>query len=102
MYTLIDGKPEIRDLNTHVIPHLAQKWKDLGWQLLKDEHGFVIDQIENGFLARDVQQNAVILFSRWLNFGYESCNWTQIIASLEKIGLNALAAELRGKLRPGS
>ena len=98
----------MRDLKTHVIPHLAQNWRDLGWQLLEDEHASqVIGQIagNRGYQAQEVQHKAELLFSRWLDFEYETCTWDQIIKSLRTIQLNALVNELRGMLSgksPGS
>ena len=89
------------DLLTHVIPFLADQWRDLGWQLLKNEDTNVINQIGAGL--QNVQLCAELLFIKWRNFNYKTCTWDQIITSLKtpSIGLNALAEKLRGKLSSG-
>ena len=98
IYYIGRQKPAMRALKTHVIPNLAGNWRDLGWQLLNNEHTHVIDEIDG---LSGVQLCAELLFDRWLNFDYETCTWDQIIESLGTIGLNALAKNLKTKLSSG-
>ena len=82
--------PSIRDLSLHVTPNIpAEKWKDLGLELLHDN-------AELTHIEADIQQTSKKvnkMFEKWLT--RKNATWNVLIAALEKIRLPYLANKIR-------
>ena len=93
-------KPRIRDLMTHVVPYIHDKWRNLGYILLTEQDTrIIIKQIDND-VGRNVERCTQLLFEKWLERGYVNATWDTLIEALkdDAIGLVALAYEIKDKL----
>ena len=81
------------DLNRHVVPYLADNWKDLASLLLKDNH---LDLTKEYY---DIHEYARKSLEIWCKNTYAS--WNKLITELEKI-LPYLAEKIKMKLLPAA
>lgn len=91
MYCLGSSRPDIRDLNTYVTPNIpAEKWKDLGIELLKDS-SMDLNDVEAD--TQGTSQRINKMFEKWLT--RRDATWNELIAALERIHLTYLADNIR-------
>ena len=100
MYTG-DDRPILRDLYDHVVPSVADKWRDLGVKLL---HPTQIEQRVLEVIAADhphsVENCCKSMFEKWLNT-QEDASWQQLLEALHTMQLNYLAEQIDNKLTKG-
>jgi len=93
VYVLLAGseRPDIRDLNRHVIPNIpADKWEDLGAELLGGNTA-KLSHVKAD--AQDTCHRLKLLFERWL---YRcDASWDVLVSALEKIQLTHLAHTIK-------
>ena len=77
----------------------APKWRDLGMHLLKEDAVCQLNIIKANH-PDDVQACCSKMFERWLDTDIEA-NWNTLIAALEQMGLNALAAKIKNDILKG-
>jgi len=96
-YTVGDDRPSLKDLHNHIVPGIADKWKDLGVQLLNPRDN-ELDIIEKNN-PRDVMECCKCMLQKWLRANPDA-NWDDLIASLRCpcIQLNYLADQIEQKL----
>ena len=74
-------RPSLKDLHDHVVMQVADKWRDLGVQLLQSDQQKMLDFIETNY-PRDVIACCKRLFKEWLdNTG--DATWNQLIKALK-------------------
>ena len=100
MYTG-DDRPILRDLYDHVVPSVADKWRDLGVKLL---HPTLIEQRILEVIAADhphsIESCCKNMFEKWLNT-QEDASWQQVLAGLKSMELNYLVEQIENKLMTG-
>ena len=100
MYTG-DSRPILRDLYDQVVPSIADKWKDLGVQLLDPS---LIDQRVLEVIAADhphsVEDCCESVFEKWLNT-QEDASWQQLLEALKSVQLDYLSSQIENKLKTG-
>ena len=100
MYTG-DARPILRDLYDHVVPSVADKWRDLGVKLL---HPTLIEQRVLEVIAADhphsVENCCKSMFEKWLNTK-DDASWQQLLEALHTMQLNYLADQIQNKLMTG-
>ena len=100
MYTG-DARPILRDLYDHVVPSVADKWRDLGVTLL---HPTLIEQRILEVIAADyphsVENCCKSMFEKWLNTK-DDASWQQLLEALHTMQLNCLADQIQSKLMTG-
>ena len=100
MYTG-DSRPILRDLYDQVVPSIADKWKDLGVQLLDPS---LIDQRVLEVIAADhphsVEGCCKSVFEKWLNT-QEDASWQQLLEALKNVQLVYLSSQIENKLKTG-
>ena len=96
-----DDRPILRDLYDHVVPSVADKWRDLGVKLL---HPTLIEQRVLEVIAADhphsVENCCKSMFEKWLNT-QEDASWQQLLEALQTMQLNYLAEQIENKLMAG-
>ena len=96
---LVEDRPDIRYLNSHVISHIGGAcalnpviWKNLGIELMGQDS--VADLNIISVNDRDnVIARCSSMFSLWLQ-RQTKANWKQLIDALIKVKLNVLASEI--------
>lgn len=93
----MDSKPTIKLLLSHVIPHVAPKWYDLGIQLFDESRQHELRNIEDNH--NDTKKRCLNMFEFWLDTHVNS-TWHQIMEALKSPGvdLQTFTAELKEKL----
>ena len=89
------NKPKLDDLNRDVRPKVAEKWYDLGIQLLSGvENG--VDQLRIILKNKpaDVEACCTEMFRFWLN-NVNDASWEKMAKAVEIIGHIVLAEDLR-------
>ena len=86
--------PDLRDLYTHVVPRVADKWRDLGIRILPVNQ---LDIIAANY-PNDVERCCKSMFELWLKTKPNATTWDQLIDALFKCNLNALAENIKDKL----
>ena len=93
-------RPQLKDLYEHVVPLVADKWKDIGVHLL---HCTVIDNRALTVIAANhphsVEGCCKSMFEKWLET-QKDASWSQLIEVIKTIGLLSLASKLEKDL-PG-
>jgi len=91
-------RPSLKLLYKHVVPGAARKWKDLGVELLSDNHHNVLGIIEANH-PQDVEKCCKLMFEKWLETSVDT-SWNQLIQSLmsQTVQLNYLADMISEKL----
>ena len=75
-----------------MVQEAANKWKDLGHQLLADEYKGALNIIEADY-RQDAAECCKRMFQKWLETT-TNATWDQVIEALEKIQLIQLASTL--------
>ena len=89
-------RPLLRDLYDHVVNDVADKWKDLGVQLLRSDQEKVLDIIAADH-PHDVVSCCKCVFKKWLEpTTADYATWNQLIKALRSpnIQLDSLASQL--------
>ena len=104
VFSLLEhDRPSRKDLNIHVVPSVAIKWKVLGEVILHH------DIVETGYLEiiekdnpKDVVECCKKMFIKWLEADKDA-SWEKLITALQSssIQLNSLAEEIIKKLQKG-
>ena len=92
-------RPSLKDLCEHVVPTVADKWKDIGVHLLDST---LLDQRVLEVIAADhphsVEACCKSMFEKWLST-QEKASWNQVIEAIQNVGLCYLASQLETKLK---
>ena len=91
---LADSKPFTKVLQSHVIPHLGNKWFELGIQLLEPDQEQRLRLIRSNY-EHDVKKCCSEMFYYWLET-HPDANWYQLAEALKSpaVELNTLAADI--------
>lgn len=91
-------RPLLKDLHNHVVPKIADRWRDVGVQLLDpalvDERALEVIAANH---PHSIEERCKSMFEKWLST-QEQASWTHLIESIKKIGLCYQASELGKKL----
>ena len=90
LFLLGCDSPSLKDLYDHVVPKVADKWRDIGVQLLDPT---INDRVLDIIVANhphSVEECCKCVFEKWLNTKKDA-SWSQLIKT---IGLNSLASQL--------
>ena len=95
IYKLSDcDQPLLKDLYEHVVPSVADKWRDIGVYLL---HPTLIDNRALEVIAANHPQSVEgcckSMFKKWLE-NQKDASWNQLIEVIKSIGLPFLAIKL--------
>ena len=87
-------RPLLKDLHDHVLLEVADKWRDLGVQLLAPDHQGVLKVIAADH-PRDVVSCCKCVLEKWLDTTADA-TWSQLIRALRSpsIQLDYLAGQL--------
>ena len=92
------SRPLLKDLYEHVVPTIADKWRDVGVQLLDSN---LLDQRVLEVIAADhphsVEECCKCMFEKWLSTE-KKASWNQLIQTTKNIGLLYQASQLEKKL----
>ena len=98
MSELYNHRPLLKDLYDHVVPSVADKWRDIGVHLL---HPTLIDNRVLEVIAADhphsVEGCCKSMFEKWLGT-QKDASWNQLIKSINTIGLCSVAKQLEKHL----
>ena len=91
-------RPSLKDLYDHVLMNVADKWRDLGVQLLRPDKANSLNIIAANH-PNDVESCCKCVFEKWLNTTTDA-TWNQLISALKcpSLQLDYLAGELEQKL----
>jgi len=97
--------PLLKDLYDHVVPSVADKWRDIGVHLL---HPTLIGKRVLNVIAanhpQSVEDCCKSMFEKWLSTQKDTASWNQLIEVISIIGLHSLASRLEkvltGKVYP--
>ena len=89
-------RPVLRDLVNHVTPSVANRWYDLGLQLLDPKYENELNIIEAD--KDDIKTCCRKMFSKWLNTD-KLASWDKVIEALTLIGLDNVASNIGQLLR---
>ena len=78
--------PHIKDIDNHVVPKLASKWRQLGTQLNIDQH--LMDIIEHDH-PNDCESYCSKMFSEWLD-NNPTASWEDIITAVDNLSSNGM------------
>jgi len=94
--------PALKHLNIHVIPDIADKWYDIGVELLDAKDEIVLNNIKADFVENH-DKCASEMFQLWLARKSDA-SWNQLIKAFRQpsIGLNALASNIEAMLSKGT
>jgi len=91
--------PILRDLHSYVVPSVADKWRDLGVQLLDPT---LIEQRVLEVIAADhphsVENCCKKMFEKWLTTRINP-SWSQLIEALKITGLCYVASQIEDRLQ---
>ena len=94
------AKLTVKSLDYYILNTvIANHWKDLGTELLKEEYLHQLITIEAKYNS-DVKNCCRAMFNYWLQVDYEA-KWNQLISALEEIHLNVLAQKIRNHVFKG-
>ena len=99
LFTFIgNDRPSLKDLHDHVVMEVADRWKDLGVQLLRSDQEGILNIIEADH-PHDVIKCCKRIFKEWLDTS-EDATWNMLMGALRKptVQLNYLAGQLKKKL----
>ena len=93
-----NDRPSLKDLYDHVMMKVADRWKDLGVQLLRSDQEKMINIIEADYPHNTVKCCKRI-FEKWLDTT-EDATWNMLIKALRSpsVQLNYLAGQLKKML----
>ena len=101
LYCVGGDRPKLRDLVNHVVPSVANKWYDLGLQLLDSNDENELNVIEASDVQNDAKTCCRKMFSMWLNTD-ELASWQKVIEALGLIELDNVASKIKDLLMPQS
>ena len=99
--TIDSSKPLLKDLSNVVIPKVANKWYELGIQLLNQPQLPKLDEIHKAY-PNNLQRGCVEMLKYWLDIT-PGATWDDLIHALRAPGLQLLAMaddvekEVKGK-----
>ena len=95
-----DDRPSGKDLNTHVIPFTATRWKDLGEVLLRPDLAENELKIIEANYPHDVKERCKQMLNKWRDTDKDA-NWKQLIDALKhpSVELNYLANRIKKTLQ---
>ena len=91
-------RPSLKDLNDHVVNNVADKWRDLGIQLLRPDQEKMLD-----IIAADHPHGVVscckCVLNKWLDTTTDA-TWNKLIRALRSpsVQLDYLASQLEQKM----
>ena len=92
-------RPLLKDLYKHVVPLVADKWRDIGVHLL---HPTIIDDRVLEVIAADhphsVEGCCKSMFEKWLET-QKDANWNKLLEAIKKIKLHYIADKLEKYLQ---
>ena len=90
--------PSLKDLYEHVVPKVADKWRDIGVQLLDPTliNDRVLDVIEADH-PHSVEKCCKRVFEKWLSTK-EDASWNRLIEAITIVGLKSLSSLLKKSL----
>ena len=92
-------RPLLKDLYERVVPSVADKWKDIGVQLL---HPTLVDGRVLDVIAADhphsVGECCKSMFEKWLET-QEDASWKELLEVIKNIGLHSIADKLEKELQ---
>jgi len=93
-----DDRPFPKDLQNHVVPGAAIKWKYIGTQLFDPTSGDMLDIIEKE-CQNDIKRCCICMLDKWLDKTPDA-SWNQVLAALRtpSVELNYLADQIEQKL----
>ena len=91
IFCLAQSRPYTRDLHNHVIPHVGDKWYELGIQLLDANQESKLRSIRANHV-HDVKKCCSEMFDYWLET-HPDGSWDQLVRALRQpaVELNNLA-----------
>ena len=93
---IYSGRPLRKDLYDHVVPSVADKWREIGVHLL---HPTLVDKRVLELIAADhphsVEECCRSMFDKWLE-NQKDASWSELIEVINTIGLCTVATELEG------
>ena len=94
-----DDRPTSRDLHDHVVNNVANKWRDLGVQLLRPDQENMLDIITADH-PHDVVSCCKCVLKKWLDTTSDA-TWNELIRVLRSpsVELNYFADKLKQKVR---
>ena len=97
MQPLGSDYPLLKDLYDHVVPSVADKWRDIGVHLLPPNllDNRVLEVIAANH-PHSVEERCQSVFEKWLNM--KDASWNQLIEVLNTIKLYFLANKLEKAL----
>jgi len=101
LYCVGGDRPKLRDLVNHVVPSVANKWYDLGLQLLDSNDENELNVIEASDVQNDAKTCCRKMFSMWLKTD-ELASWQKVIEALGLIELDNVASKIKDLLMPQS
>ena len=92
------NRPILKDLYEHVVPSVADKWRDIGVQLLHPTlvDGRVLDVIAANH-PHSVEECCKSVFEKWLET-QKDASWKQLLETIKSIELHSLADKLEKNL----
>ena len=98
IYCIGNDRPSLKDLYDHVVMKVADRWKDLGVQLLRSDQEGMLNIIEADH-PHSVVSCCKCLFGKWLN-ATEDASWNVLIKALKSpsVQLDYLAGQLEKML----
>ena len=93
-----NDRPSLKDLHDHVVMKVADRWKDLGVQLLRSDQEKMLDIIEADH-PHDAVRCCKCLFKKWVD-ATEDARWNVLIKALKgpSVQLDYLAGQLEKML----
>ena len=76
----------MRDIDHHVVPKWASKWRQLGTQLNIDQH--LMDNIEHDH-SNDCESCCSKMFSEWLDIN-PTASWEDIITAVDSLSFDGM------------
>lgn len=89
-------------MHNYIKVEVTPKWKELGIQLLNEEHIKQLDVIETDYPAGsgESEKRCLELFKYWLQVD-TNASWNKLIAALENIHHDVLADKIRNMTSEG-
>ena len=95
----LNTRPLLKDLYERVVPSVADKWRDIGVQLL---HPTLVDDRVLDVIAADhphsVEECCKSMFEKWLET-QKDASWKELLEVIKKIELHSIADKLEKELQ---
>ena len=79
--TVLDDRPSLKDLCNHVVQKVADKWRDIGIQLIDPTSARALDIIKANH-PQDVTECCKCMLEKWLNTKPDA-SWNQLLDALK-------------------